>query len=127
LINIPTAAEKVKHLPTALVSMAEEVRAKAMNADDWRLERLINRLPKRVGSSIRFVRRPSCRWLRIPMGLLLTVGGVLWFLPIAGLWMLPVGLALLADDVRFLRSLRSRALDWVENYRPDWLADGPRP
>ena len=61
------------------------------------------------------------------MGLLLTVGGVLSFLPIAGLWMLPVGLALLADDVRLLRSLRSRALDWVELHRPDWLTDGSRP
>jgi hypothetical protein len=127
LITPLTGAEKVKRLSTPCVGTNVEVRAKAMNADDWRLERLINRLPKRVGSYIRFVRQPSRRWLRIPMGLLLTVGGVFWFLPIAGLWMLPVGLALLADDVRLLRSLRSRALDWVENYRPDWLADGPRP
>jgi hypothetical protein len=104
-----------------------DFRANAMNADDWRLERLINRLPRRISSSIRFVRQPSCRWLRIPVGLLLTVGGVLWFLPIAGLWMLPAGLALLADDVRLMRSLRSRALDWVEHHRPHWLADGSRP
>jgi hypothetical protein len=61
------------------------------------------------------------------MALLLTVGGVFWFLPIAGLWMLPIGLALLADDVRLLRSLRSRALDWVEHHRPDWLTNGSGP
>jgi hypothetical protein len=127
LINLSTGAGKVKRLSTACVGTNVEVRAKAMNADDWRLERLINRLPKRIRSSIRFVRQPSCRWLRIPMGLLLIVGGVLWFLPIAGLWMLPIGLALLADDVRPLRSLRSRALDWVEHHRPEWLADGSRP
>ena len=117
----------MKRLSTARVTTSGEVRGNAMNGDDWRLERLINRLPKRIGSSIRFVRQPSYRWLRIPMGLLLTVGGVLSFLPIAGLWMLPIGLALLADDVRLLRSLRSRALDWVELHRPDWLADGSRP
>jgi hypothetical protein len=64
--------------------MTEEVQRKAMNADDWRLQRLINRLPKRIRTSIRFVRQPSRRWLRIPMGLLLMVGGVLSFLPIAG-------------------------------------------
>ena len=34
------------------------------------------------------------------MGLLLPFGGVLGFLPIVGFWMLPVGLALLADDVQ---------------------------
>jgi hypothetical protein len=116
----------MKRLSTAFGTTTEEARD-AVSADDWRLEGLINRLPKRIRSSVRFVRQPSCRWLRIPMGSLLTVGGVLSFLPIAGLWMLPTGLALLADDVRFLRSLRSRALDWVEHHRPDWLADGSRP
>ena len=116
----------MKRLSTAC-AVTNEVRANAMNADDWRLERLINRLPKRIRSTLHFVRQPSGRWLRIPMGLLLTVGGVLWFLPIAGLWMLPIGLALLADDVRLLRSLRSRALDWVEHHRPDWLTNGSGP
>ena len=117
----------MKRLSTAHVGTNVDVRAKAMNADDWRLERLINRLPKRIGSPIRFVRQPPYRWLRIPMGLLLIVGGVLSFLPIAGLWMLPMGLALLADDVQLLRSLRSRALDWVEHHRPDWLTNGSGP
>jgi hypothetical protein len=115
----------VKRLSTRR-AVANEVAAPAMSADDWRLDRLIDRLPKRIGSTIRFVRQPSARWLRIPTGLLLILGGVLWFLPIAGLWMLPVGLALLADDFRFLRSLRSRILDWIERHRSDWLAQGPR-
>jgi hypothetical protein len=102
-------------------------RAHAQGAkDDWRLERLIDRLPKRIRAIVRFVREPSRRWLRIPMAILLTLGGLVWFLPIAGLWMLPVGLALLADDVQFLQSLRSRTLHWVEHYRPGWLADGSR-
>ena len=73
--------------------------ASTMSAEDWRLERLIDRAPNRIRSTVRFLRQPSSRWLRIPAGSLLTVGGVLWFLPIAGLWMLPIGLALLADDV----------------------------
>lgn len=100
---------------------ASRSKVEATRADDWRLERLINRLPKRIGSAIRFVRQPSGRWLRIPTGLLLMVGGLFWFLPILGLWMLPLGLMLLADDVPLLRSLRRRALDWVEHHRPDWL------
>jgi hypothetical protein len=108
----------------AAPAVPNEVAANA--TDDWRLERLLNRLPKRVCSTVRFVRQPSARWLRIPTGALLTVGGTLWFLPIAGLWMLPIGLALLADDVQPLRSLRSRTLDWVERHRPDWLAEGSR-
>ena len=93
-------------------------------APDWRLERLIDRLPKRLSSMIRVVRQPSARWARVALGVLLILGGVLWFLPVLGLWMLPAGLAVLADDVPLLRSLRSRILDWVERKHPDWLAHG---
>src|SRR5215472_14133949 len=91
-------------------AVLREAEVNLTRVDDCRLERLLNRLPKRVHSTVRYVRQPSARWLRIPTGVLLTVGGVLWFLPIAGLWMLPIGLALLADDVQPLRSLRSRTL-----------------
>jgi len=106
-------------------SDAPEVSTSAMITDDWRLDRLIDRLPRRVRSAVRFVRQPSGRWLRIPLGILLTLGGVLGALPIVGFWMLPIGLALLADDVRLLRSGRSRILDWVEQRRPHWLAARP--
>ena len=101
--------------------------AHTMSDEDWRLERLIDRAPNRIRSTVRFLRQPSSRWLRIPAGSLLTVGGVLWFLPIAGFWMLPIGLALLADDVPPLRALRRRSLDWIECHRPDWLAHSDRP
>jgi hypothetical protein len=40
--------------------------------------------------------------------------------------MLPLGLALLADDVPLLRSWRSRMLDWVERRHPRWLESGSR-
>jgi hypothetical protein len=112
--------------PSKTCAAVDEVQANAIGADDRRLEQLIGRLPNRVGSTIRLVRQPGGRWLRIPTGLLFVAGGMLWFLPVAGLWMLPVGLALLADDVRPLRSLRSRTLDWIEQHRPHWLAPGSR-
>jgi hypothetical protein len=98
-----------------------------MSANDPRVDQLIDRLPQRMHAMVRRLRQPSSRRLRIAMGILLTLGGVLWFLPIAGLWMLPIGLVLLADDVPLLRSLRSRVLDWVERHRPQWLAHGPSP
>jgi hypothetical protein len=98
-----------------------------MSGDDWRLDALIDRLPKRLRGSLRALRQPSGRWLRIPAGVLLIAGGVLGFLPILGLWMLPIGLALLADDVPLLRSWRSRILDWVERRHPEWLDSGSRP
>ena len=95
--------------------------------DDWRLERLIDRLPRRLREVLHRLRQPSRRWLRIPASLLLIVGGMLAFLPILGVWMLPLGLALLAEDAPPLRSLRSRILDWVERRHPRWLQPEAHP
>ena len=39
------------------------------------------------------------RWLRVTLGLLLIIGGILGFLPVLGFWMLPLGLAILAIDI----------------------------
>jgi hypothetical protein len=104
-----------------------EIWTHQMSGDDWRLDALIDRLPRRLRNSVRALRQPSGRWLRIPAGLLLMAGGVLAFLPILGLWMLPIGLALLADDVPLLRTWRSRMLDWVERRHLEWLDSGSRP
>jgi hypothetical protein len=85
------------------------------------VEHLLQRLPDRVQKATRWLRRPSSRWVRLPAGILLIVGGLLSFLPILGIWMLPLGLILLAEDMRPLRRLRNRMLEWVERHRPHWL------
>jgi hypothetical protein len=95
--------------------------------DDWRLEKLIDRLPHRLRQTLRSLRQPSRRGLRIGAGLLLIIGGLLAVLPVLGIWMLPLGLALLAEDVPVLKSLRSRVLDWVERRRPGWLQPDQHP
>lgn len=86
-----------------------------------RLERLIERLPRRLQSAVRWLRRPSSRWVRVPAGVLLIAGSLLSILPLFGLWMLPLGLVLLAEDVPMLRRARDRVLDWIERHRPHWL------
>ena len=88
---------------------------------DPRLDKLVHRLPPRVGDTVSYLLKPSSRWVRIPSGALLVVGGVLSFLPVLGIWMLPLGLALLAEDVPALRSSRSKVFDWIERKKPHWL------
>ncbi|MFT4119937.1 MAG: hypothetical protein QM712_24650 [Bradyrhizobium sp.] len=92
-----------------------------MAGGDPRLDKLVHRLPPRMGDTVTYLLKPSSRWVRIPSGALLVVGGVLSFLPVLGIWMLPLGLALLAEDVPALRSSRSKVLDWVERKKPQWL------
>jgi hypothetical protein len=86
------------------------------------VERLIDRLPKRAQAPTRWLRRPSSRWLRIPAGVLLVVGGFLSILPLFGLWMLPLGLLLLAEDVPPLRWVRDRILERIQRHRPHWFS-----
>jgi hypothetical protein len=52
---------------------------------------------------VEWVRKPSSRILRIPLGIILILGGIFSFLPILGIWMLPLGLLLLALDLPILQ------------------------
>lgn len=78
-----------------------------MSKSKDRLERLFNRLERRIppfaANWLARVRRPEARWLRIPLGILLVLGGIFSFLPVLGIWMLPLGLLLLALDLMFLQ------------------------
>lgn len=77
-----------------------------MNAADQRLDRQFDRIARQVPASagfLRWVRRPGMMIARVPLGLLLILGGIFSFLPILGIWMLPLGLLVLAIDVPALR------------------------
>lgn len=93
-------------------------------ARERRLRLLINRLPKRLGGWIEWLRAPSRVWARVPVGLLLIAGGFLAILPVFGLWMLPLGIVLLAEDIPWLRRLTGRMLGWIERRHPGWLGKG---
>jgi hypothetical protein len=95
-----------------------------INKDEARLNRHFDRmeaqLPAWIARPVRWLRVPSSRWIRVPVGLCLIAGGLLSVLPVLGLWMLPLGLLLLAEDVPFLRRPMLRALLWVERRWLRW-------
>lgn len=66
-------------------------------------DRLQRRIPDFAARMLERIRRPEARWVRIPLGILLIIGGLLSFLPVLGIWMLPLGLLLLAIDLVFLQ------------------------
>lgn len=70
--------------------------------------------------------RDGMRIIRLPVAFVLIVGGCLSFLPVLGLWMLPLGVMLLAVDVPLIRpavsanSIRGRrrlSVFWRERIR----------
>ncbi|PZO01233.1 MAG: hypothetical protein DCF30_07895 [Hyphomicrobiales bacterium] len=76
-------------------------------------KRLEEKLPNRLASALRWLRHPASRWARLPAGLALILGGIFSFLPLLGVWMLPLGLMLIAADVPFLRRPMARFTMWV--------------
>ena len=56
--------------------------------------------------------------LRLPLGLLLMVGGVFGMLPVLGFWMLPLGVAVAALDAKPLaKAIRARLVRLRERRR----------
>lgn len=68
-----------------------------------KLDRLIGRLnaklPERLSGFIGWLVSPSGMWVRFPLGVLFILGGFFSFLPLLGVWMLPLGILLIAVDV----------------------------
>ena len=77
------------------------------------------KLPEKPARFVAWLRRPSSRYVRIPLAILLIIGGIFSFLPVLGLWMLPLGLLLFAQDVPFLQKPTAQLLGWIER---KWIA-----
>lgn len=70
---------------------------------DVRVTHLLTKLPRRVQSGVAWLRLPSRKLWRLLGGMVLIIGGIFSILPVLGLWMLPLGLALLSDDFPWLK------------------------
>lgn len=106
-----------EHLPIRIAEKGEAER----HHHRRRMARLLARLPDKLHRATLWLLQPHLRWVRAPAGLLLVLGGIFSILPLLGIWMLPLGLILLAEDVPLLRRWRESALDWVEQKRPHWI------
>jgi hypothetical protein len=78
------------------------------------------RVPISVSQFIRWLRMPSSFAVRLVIAILLILGGIFSFLPVLGIWMLPLGLLLIAQDVPLLQKPLVAAFAWVER-KCEWL------
>jgi len=72
--------------------------------------------PERLLDALDAFEAWNCRqspFLRLPLGSALCLGGIAFVLPIFGLWMLPLGLLVLSEDIRWLRDRRERLEAWL--------------
>ncbi len=73
-----------------------------------------------MAKGLRRLRHPSAAWIRWPVGILLVLGGLFSFLPVLGIWMLPLGLVLLAYDIPLLKRPVGRTLVVAERRWAEW-------
>jgi hypothetical protein len=77
------------------------------------MDRFQDHMPAWVGHNLKRLRGKHAVWVRVPAGVALIGGGVLSFLPVLGIWMLPVGFALLAQDIPVMRRPMARLLHFT--------------
>lgn len=97
--------------------------AQPSSADDYeeKMQALIRKLPEWMQKTLSWLREPERKWIRIPAGILFMLGGCMAFLPVLGVWMIPVGILLLSEDIPFFRRLMEKALNWIQRKHPDWM------
>ena len=82
---------------------------------DRLLSRLQARLPGRAARAMTWLISPSATLLRLPLAVLCIIGGIFSFLPVLGVWMLPLGILLIAVDVALVRRWVVKTWPWVES------------
>jgi hypothetical protein len=77
-------------------------------------DRIEKHLPDWSSRFLSWLRQPSNRGVRILVATLLGMGGLFSFLPVLGLWMLPLGLIIISQDFPFLQRPLVNAFQWIE-------------
>ncbi|MGI4793040.1 MAG: hypothetical protein ACRYG8_02935 [Janthinobacterium lividum] len=93
-----------------------------MEQHDPRLHRLLDSLPAPVRRAHDWLIAPGRAWIRWPVALLFIAGGFLWFLPVLGLWMLPLGLILIGREIPPLHRATLWMLGTVQGWWDRWRA-----
>ncbi|MGQ7791434.1 hypothetical protein ACUN0C_03385 [Faunimonas sp. B44] len=86
-------------------------------------------LPRKLRLGRHQIPLPQSPLLRIVLGSLLVVGGMFSFLPVLGVWMIPLGLIVLSIDLPPVRRWRRRFTVWFHRRYPKlaaWTDPGPQ-
>jgi len=85
-------------------------------SSDPHVRRLLGSLPGFARRAFAWLERPAAKWVRLPLGCALIVGGFLGFLPILGFWMIPIGALMIGQDIPPIRRVTVWALAGVQRW-----------
>ena len=107
---------------------ADEIPATAASATprstryelDKYLAKLGTYLPRWLCEAVKWLREPHRFAARAIVSVLLVAGGIFSFLPVLGLWMLPLGLIIISQDLVFLQRPLLKSIKWLEQQWTRW-------
>ena len=73
--------------------------------------------PRTIRLFGRRIPMPQSRALRVSLGAVLVVFGLLGFLPVLGFWMIPLGLVVISHEFAMARRYRRRTVLWWKRRR----------
>jgi len=74
----------------------------------------------RIQNYVERIKRMPNKGVRVTIGVLLIVGGILGALPILGFWMAPLGLAILSVDYAWARRATNKLKQWLVSIRGEF-------
>jgi membrane-bound ClpP family serine protease len=93
----------------------QAARDEAQEKLDRAYQALEEHAPDRLARALRWLRNPQGRWVRLPLGIVLVVAGLLGpFVPVLGIELIPLGLLLIAQDFPPLREPVAQMTLWLE-------------
>ena len=95
-----------------IIEMASSSTHKA-RARFYRQFRILRQENPRFARALEWITAKRWRPVRVPVAILLVLGGIFSILPVLGLWMLPAGLFLLAIDIPPLQQPVGRLMLWL--------------
>ena len=111
---------------TQVISSGARLSNNAVKAELERyFDRIEQHLPKWLARFLHWLRQPSMLIARALVCVLLIVGGLLAVLPLLGVWMLPLGLIIIAQDLPFLQPPLVRIFQWIERKWEGWRSKSP--
>jgi hypothetical protein len=99
--------------PEKLRSALARVKQRAPRLHGW-----ARRATSALLRQVRQLKNHRRRWVRLAAGFALILGGVFAFLPVLGIWMLPLGVVILSNETSYLRRPRRRLQVWLGRRYP---------
>ena len=104
-------------LAETLQAGESELTFPAVSEERGMTDRQGDRPPRTIRLFGRRIPMPQSRALRVALGALLVVFGLLGFLPVLGFWMIPLGLLVISHEFAMARRYRRRTVVWWERRR----------